>query len=82
MQAAMAAPADATLLEVLARVPAAAALIFVRRGALSLEDRKALRLMHLELRDAVNAEVTVLRARQEAGVPRARPPTAAPAARH
>ena len=72
----MAAPADATLLEIVARVPAAAALILARGGALSLEDRKALRLAHSELREVVNSVATVLKTRQEEGAPAAPPPTA------
>ena len=72
----MAAPADATLLEVLVRVPAAAEVILARGGALSLEDRKALRLVHPELREAVSAEIRELKAKQEDGAPAPPPPTA------
>jgi hypothetical protein len=53
-----AAEAPPTLLDALARAPAAAALVV---AALGQRDRKAPRLTHSELRDAVDETVTVLR---------------------
>ena len=52
-------PAPLALLDVLARTPAAAPLIF---AALDRDGRRALRLVHPELRDAVAQETTKLRA--------------------
>ncbi len=48
---------ELTLLDALARAPAAAALVVT---ALEEEDRKALRLAHYQLRDAVNEATTRL----------------------
>ena len=76
MQPAMAEPAQPTLLDVAARVPAAAALI---AGALRGEDRKALRLAHSLLRGAVAEVVVKLVATFDdapGGALPARPPTA------
>jgi hypothetical protein len=85
MQRAMPQPAPPTLLDVAAHAPGAAALI---AGALGEEDRKALRLAHPALRDAVAVEL-VARSDMEGVLrrygrrlapgsicPRARPPTA------
>jgi hypothetical protein len=66
-----------TLLDALARAPAAAALVV---GALGEADRKALRLAHLQLRDAVSEEATELcanlRSVDRLAAFLARPPTA------
>ena len=64
---------EATLLDALARAPAAAALVV---AALGLEERRALRLAHPQLRDAVDAEITKLEGDAEAAcapMPRCRP---------
>jgi hypothetical protein len=63
--------APPTLLEALARAPAAAALVV---AALGEADRRALRLAHSELRAAVAEATTGLEARFDAAAP-ARPPT-------
>jgi hypothetical protein len=65
-------PAEAppTLLAALARVPAAAALV----AALGSEDRKALRLVHTQLRDAVGEATTKLEVTAQGGAAAARPP--------
>ena len=63
-----------TLLDALARAPAAAALVV---AALNTQERKALRLVHTQLRDAVGEATTKLEviAHGEGGA--ARPPTPA-----
>jgi hypothetical protein len=67
------APEAPPLLDTLARAPGAAALVV---AALGLEDRRALRLVHTQLRDAVGETTTKLEADlRPAGA--ARPPTAA-----
>ena len=69
-----------TLLEVLARAPAAPAAAAIISASLTLEDRKALRLAHPLLRDAVDACITKLNAiyhgKWDGGPPTPRPPTA------
>ena len=62
-------PEALTLLDAFARAPAAAALVV---AALGQEDRKALRLAHSQLRDAVGEETVGLEVR----LGEARPPTA------
>jgi hypothetical protein len=59
------------LLDTLARVPAAAALVLAE---LDYEDRQSLRLAHPQLRDAVGEAMTTLEA--DFWVVDARPPTA------
>jgi hypothetical protein len=67
------AAADApTLLDALARAPAAAALVV---GALDRLEDRALRLAHPQLRDAVGEATTNLEAGFEAAAAAARPPT-------
>jgi hypothetical protein len=63
-----------TLLDALARAPAAAALVVAALER--AEDRKALRLAHPQLRDAVGEATTKLEAGFEADAAAARPPTA------
>jgi len=66
-------PAEAlTLLDALARAPAAAALVV---AALEQDDRKALRLAHPQLRDAVGEATTKLTIYFESLTDVARPPT-------
>ena len=69
-----------TLLEVLARAPAAPAAAALIVRALPLEDCKALRLAHPLLRDAVDASFTKLEViyygKWDGGPPTPRPPTA------
>ena len=58
-----------TLLEVLARAPAAPAAAVIIFSSLKLEDRKALRLAHPLLRDAVDASTTKLRVAYQSRMP-------------
>ena len=61
-----------TLLDTLARAPAAAALVV---AGLDILDRRALQLVHSQLRDAVGEATTVLQAYYRRGAPRLSPPT-------
>ena len=65
--------APPTLLDALARAPAAAALVV---AALGQKDRKALRLACTQLRDAVGEATTKLTTLEILGRPSTRPPTA------